>query len=225
MPYLKVILFFVVLQVFFISTMKATCIENGVNTYGTGTTISIRDYSDITTPSNFLPTDNSIFLSNVVKNAHNSCITDTGTTDCNASGNTFPFTSFMKNQTVVTPSIDQIFSNLSAETTKLYNDGSTTSTTTNNNYNNLSVKLFTHITLQTQNNPLKIDSLNIDDINSSLYITSQNPYNLEIKTVNMGNAADTFLTLQNAQYLKTQVFNQAQDASVILPNIERIDVG
>ncbi len=222
MQYLKIILFFA----FFVSVVEGNnnCIENGVNTYGTApTNVAFGTNSDITTPSNFIPTT-SITLNDSTNNQ--TCIVVNAIpTDCNASGTLFSFTSFMKNQTVVTPTIDQVFSNLSAETSPTYNNGSTQDITTNQNYNNLSVTLHTHVSLQTQNNPLKINNLHIDDINSSLYVTSQNPYDLEIKTVNMGNAANTFLTLQNAQYFKTQSFTQAQDASIRLPNIERIDAG
>ncbi len=220
MRYLKFILFFV----FFVSALEAdNCIVNGVNTYGTDpTNVAFGTNSDITNPSNLIPTT-SITLNDSTNNQ--TCIVANNPTDCIALRTTFPFTSFMKNQTVVTPTIDQVFSNLSAEATETYEDGNTHSVTSNKNYNNLNITKYTHMSLQTQNNPLKIDSLHIDDINSSLYITSQNPYDLEIKTVNMGNAADTFLTLHNTQYFKTQTFNQAQDASVILPNIERIDAG
>jgi len=151
------------------------------------------------------------------------CIIGGSPTQCIASGSLFPFTSFIKNQTVITPTIDQNFANLSAEASAHYKDKSTKTINTNQNYNSLSVEVFTHITLQTEKNPLKIDNLLIADVNSSLYVKNTNNYNTEIKTVDLKH--NTFLTLQNAINFKTSIFNQNQDSSIILPSIERIDAG
>lgn len=221
MQSLRTVKFYFLIQFIFLNFLYAdNCIKNGVNTYGTNTNVAFGTNSDITTPSNFIPTT-SITLGD--PNNHQTCRVSSNPTDCNASGTLFSFTTFMKNQTIAPPTIDQNFTNLSAEATEVYNDSSTRKIKTNKDYNSLSVKIYTHITLKTEKNPLKIDNLLIDDVNSSLYITSDNNYSAEIKNADL--KLSTFLTLENATTFKTSVFNQDQNSSIILPNIESIDAG
>lgn len=196
------------------------CLSEAVNTYGTNTFIKIGDYSDITTPTNLLPTDNPITLSSVVANAHNSCITDINTTDCNASGTPFSFTSFMKTQNVTIPTIDQTFSNTFGNTEDITTD---TNLFSSLNYDSFKVRIYSQVSLKTTQDPLQITNMLIDDTNSSLYITSTNPFNLEVENGTMG--ASTYLTLDNAQYFKTKIFTQGSDSSITLNNVNEIDAG
>ena len=179
-----------------------------------GDTISFGTNSDLTTPSNIIPTNN-IKPTNYTLNP--TCIVNTNPTDCNKSAN-IPFTSFMKTQTVTTPTIDQSFRNPSTSTLNSRNDENITS---NTDYNDAQIRA--NVTLTTSQNPLKINNLLIDDTNSSLFITADRSYDLEIQTANLG--LNTFLTLYNATYFKTKTFNQNGNTNVTLLNVNKIDAG